>query len=276
MTMTLYVFLLDIYYCSINIRLCSGKIWGQHLPATLLLQLLPAPMYLDYQWIPVIFMFRSTHFWRIWISLGMLWTSMMNPFTIWTWAYNFKSFEVVWTTQGLSCGDMKACKWVMKGSNVYAYLRSIQGPRSLLWSWHPDPENVETCRISSSCCKIWMSHSFCHEGDQIQATLINSEQSSNSQMQLCIPKAQRRAQILPPVRILLLVCWFKISKNIAPVLSIRPHVRQREFLQNLQIYEKESRIIGSMAAKVAAKRLRCTSKSAKSRAFASSDSAERC
>ena len=153
----MYVFLLDIYYCSINIRLCSGKIWGQHLPATLLLQLLPAPMYFDYQWIPVIFMFRSTHFWRIWISLGMLWTSMMNPFTIWTWAYNFKSFEVVWTTQGLSCGDMKACKWVMKDSTVYAYLRSIQGPRSLLWSWHPDPENVETCRVSSSCCKIWMS-----------------------------------------------------------------------------------------------------------------------
>ena len=118
-------------------------------------------------------MFRSTNFWRIWISRGMLWTSMMNPFTIWTWAYNFKSFEVVWTTQGLSCGDMKACKWVMKDSNVSAYLRSIQGPRSLLWSWHPDPENVETCRVSSSCCKIWMSHSFCHEGDQILATLIN-------------------------------------------------------------------------------------------------------
>lgn len=177
-------------------------------------------------------MFRSTHFWRIWISLGMLWTSMMNPLTIWTWAYNFKSFDVVWTPQGLSCGDMKACKWVMKDSNVSAYLRSIQGPRSLLWSWHPDPENVETCRVSSSCCKIWMSHSFCHVGDQIQTTLINSDQSSNSQMQLCIPKAQRRAQILPPrsdwVCILLLVCWFKISKNIAPVLSIRPHVRQRE------------------------------------------------
>ena len=49
-----YVFLLLICYC-INIRLCSGKIWGQHLPATLLLQLLPAPPYLDYEWIPIIF-----------------------------------------------------------------------------------------------------------------------------------------------------------------------------------------------------------------------------
>ena len=177
-------------------------------------------------------MFRSTHFWRIWISLGMLWTSMMKPFMIWTWAYNFKSFHVVWTTQGLSCGDTKACKWVMKDSNVYAHLRSIQGPRSLLWSWHPDPENVET-RVSSSCCDIL-------------TLILPRGWCSNSQMQLWLPKAQRRAQILPPrsdwgcISVDLLVQDWS-AKDIALILSMRPHVRQRETPSESK--KEESRII---------------------------------
>ncbi len=135
------------------------------------------------------FMFRSTH--------EILTRHALNQYDetfhdLRTWAYNFKSFHVVWTTQGLSCGDTKACKWVMKDSNVYAHLRSIQGPRSLLWSWHPDPENVET-RVSSSCCDIltlilprgWSNPS-------------NIDRCNNSQLRLWLPKAQWRAQILPP------------------------------------------------------------------------------